>query len=478
MPVFKWILILVLLTALTLLGYAGTIIYRYQQSDDEVVLQLKEDYLRSIIGNSARREWPNIILIVFDDLGYGDFGSFGAAAIESPNIDRLAAGGTRFTQYYSPSPACSPSRAGLLTGRYPPRAGVPHVLFPEQHPISMLQMVTGNNVRIPAEEILLPEILQLSGFNTGMVGKWHLGDRSPSLPNDLGIDQFFGALYSNSMKPFALYRNERIEVEAPADQERLNERYTREAVGFIESQEDSPFFLYYAHNFPHVPLYSSTEQRGQSRAGLYGDVVEDLDRSVGEVVAALDRKGVLDNTLIMITSDNGPWYQGDPGDRRGRKNQTWEGGMRVPFIAHWPEKIPAGGQQGTPFSGVDILPTLLAMLGIELPADRELDGRDVTVLFTGEGDLAPAPLYYYNGDNLEGVRVARFKYLRERGVRAADFGDRLSMRTAKGPWLFDLSLDPGENYDVSTKYPEVMQRLAALLNERDAEMKRNPRGWR
>lgn len=478
MSIFKWFMIFVLVLIVALAGYAGTVIYNYSQQDDEVVLQMKEDYLRSIIGNPARREWPNIVLILFDDLGYGDLGAYGAAAIKTPNIDRLATGGTRYTQYYSPSPVCSPSRAGMLTGRYPPRAGVPGVFFPADNLISMGQMVMGNNIRIPAEEILLPEILQLSGFNTGMVGKWHLGDVSPSLPNDLGIDRFFGALYSNDMEPFGLYRNNALEVESPAEQSRLNERYTREVVDFIETQEDAPFFLYYAHNFPHIPLYSSSEQSGKSRAGLYGDVVEDLDHSVGELMAALERTGQLENTLILLTSDNGPWYQGDPGDRRGRKTETWEGGMRVPFIAHWPGKIEAGSRSGVPFSGVDLLPTLLAILDIETPVDRVIDGRDVSSLLLGKGVPEPAPLYYYNGSSLEAVRLGRFKYHRQRGVDVGDYGGAFSVRIDKGPWLFDLSLDPSESYDVSMKYPELMDRMEALMDSRDEEMKINPRGWR
>jgi uncharacterized sulfatase len=477
MQVFKWLLILLLVVMLGLAGYAVSVIQGYHQSDDEVQMARKEEYLRSIIGNPGRRQWPNIVLVVFDDLGYGDIGAFGGTAIRTPNLDRLAENGTIFTEYYSPSAVCSPSRAGMLTGRYPPRAGVPEVVFPDNDIVSLQYKFRGVNIRIPADEILLPEVLQMSGFNTGMVGKWHLGDQSPSLPNERGFDQFYGALYSNNMEPFALYRNSRVEVEAPADQTRLHERYTQEVIRFIEDQENAPFFLYYAHNFPHIPLYSSSEQRGGSDAGLYGDVVEDLDDSIGQMVAALEAKGKLENTLILITSDNGPWYQGSPGNRRGRKNQTWEGGQRVPLIAHWPGKVRAGVRESTPVSGIDLFPTLLNTLVIDQPRDRVIDGRDMSGPLFGRREMPKRELFYFTGDTLDAVRDERFKYHRERGVRVVDIGDLGSVFTDKGPWLFDLVNDSQESYDVSQRYPEAMQRLSARFKAKEYEMAENPRGW-
>ena len=293
MRIGKWIvrtllLLLVIAVAIPLLRLA-----MYEQSDDLAHLAAKREYLRSLQSLSAGESRPNIVIILLDDLGYGDVGAYGTRSIDTPHIDSLAEGGTRFTHYYSPSPVCSPSRAGLMTGRYPPRAGLGHVVFPEGHIISSAQKIAGMNTRIPAEEIMLSDVFKAVGYNTGMVGKWHMGDVAPSLPNDFSFDSYYGARYSNDMKPFPLYRDNDIEEEAELDQSRMNGLYTREVVSFIEQQDDqTPFFLYYAHNFPHIPLYSSPEQQGKSDAGLYGDVVEDIDNSVGALLAALDSKGL------------------------------------------------------------------------------------------------------------------------------------------------------------------------------------------
>ncbi len=226
------------------------------------------------------------------------------------------------------------------------------------------------HVRLPAEEITLADLLKAAGYATGMVGKWHLGDRSPSLPNDMGFDSYFGAHYSNDMAPFALYANRDIAVAAPVDQRYLTERYTQAATGFIEQHAQAPFFLYFAHNFPHDPLFVRKERSGTSKAGLYGDVVEELDDSVGAIVATLQRTGNLENTLIIISSDNGPWFLGDAGNQRGRKGNTFEGGMRVPFIAHWPAAIPAGRTEHAMAMGIDLLPTVLDLLQLPPPPDR------------------------------------------------------------------------------------------------------------
>jgi uncharacterized sulfatase len=313
-----------------------------------------------------------------------------------------------------------------------------------------------------------------------MVGKWHLGDVAPSLPNDSGFESYFGGLYSNDMTPFPLYRNREIEEPAEVDQTRLHGLYTREVVRFIEEQDGAaPFFLYYSHHAPHIPLFSSPEQAGKSNGGVYGDVVEDVDRSVGELLDALRRRGVLDNTLILFLSDNGPWYEGSSGFARGRKNETWEGGQRVPFIVSWNGQVPAGTMEETPLSGVDIFPTILSLLGLPLPADRVIDGTDASGVWRGTAPLAERPIFYYShsGTSLDAVRDSRFKYHRRRGVRAVGLIDRVDVLIRKGPWLFDLALDPQESYDVSAKHPETMQKLAEIFRRRVAEMEANPRGW-
>ncbi|WP_279244087.1 sulfatase [Candidatus Litorirhabdus singularis] len=481
MRVWKWLglgllLVVVIAIAIPVLKLLG-----YEQLDDADRLAQKQQYLQSLSASSSTAaQRPNIVIILLDDLGYGDVGAYGAQSIATPHIDSLAQNGMRFSHYYSPSPVCSPSRAAMLTGRYPPRTGLGHVVFPEGHFISNAQKISALNTRIPTEEIMLSDVLKAVGYNTAMVGKWHMGDVAPSLPNDFSFDSYYGGLYSNDMKPFPLYRNRDIEEAAELDQTRMNGLYTREVVEFVESQDTAtPFFLYYAHNFPHEPLFSSPQQSGKSEAGLYGDVVEDIDHSVGELLAALQRKGLTENTLIIFTSDNGPWYQGSPGFNRGRKNQTWEGGQRVPFIVHWPASVGGNQLRTVPISGVDLFPTLLSVLDLPLPADRIIDGVDISPLWRGESELAERLIYYYgqSGATLDAVRDSRFKYHGRRGVRATGITKTLDLKAPMGPWLFDLAQDQQESYDVSAKYPLEMQRLQEAFEARDAEFRNNLRGW-
>ncbi len=468
----------VLVLALLGVGYAFVRIAAYHQTEDSASLDRKLESLATMsaaITDAAPR--PNVVVIFFDDLGYGDLGAFGSEAVETPAIDRLAEGGLALDHFYAAASYCTPSRAGLLTGRWPVRSTLTHVVFPEGHPIDNIQRLMGLPVRLPADEITIAEALRLAGYSTGMVGKWHLGDASPSLPNDLGFEHYFGLLHSNDMFPIPVYRNGEVVEEHPPDQTTLTDRYTDEAVSFIQRNAGDPFFLYFAHTFPHIPLYTAAAQRGKSEAGLYGDVIADLDRSVASVVAALDRLGLAENTLVIVTSDNGPWYQGSPGAVRGRKNTVFEGGPRVPFIAHWPGRIAEGVRSDEIVTALDLFPTILALAGVPLPEDRIIDGVDVRSTFFDAGATpADRPVYYWSGGDLLGVRVGSWKAHRKHGVLGSNLGS-VGLMAPKGPWLFDLDRDPDESYDVSMKHPTVLGGLLRTMRELDTEIAENPRGW-
>lgn len=473
-------LLLLLLFTVLFIAYR---IMTYGQVDVAEKLTSKTDYLQSIAGQRSDRERPNVIFILFDDMGYGDIGA-GASdnrLVKTPHIDQLAAHGVVLTDFYSPAPVCTPSRAGYLTGRLAPRAGLPYVVFPSGSAKGIVLGAIANpnaNSRLPSEEITLADMLGAAGYATGMIGKWHLGDTSPSLPNDMGFDSFYGSLYSNDMKPFALYRDKAIDVAAPVDQRRLTELYTAAATNFIEDHARENFFLYFAHNFPHDPLSVRAERSGKSDAGLYGDVLEEIDDSIGEIVATLERTGNLDNTLIIISSDNGPWFLGNAGDNRGRKGNTFEGGMRVPFIAHWPAAISSGRVERSMAMGIDLLPTILEILDFPVPTDRVLDGRSMLGVLTDGADSAHDYLYYYAGETLIAVRDRRFKYRGPAGVFYATDEMPVAGSLPQKEWLFDLREDPRESYDTADRHPEDLQRLRAAFQAKLADMEANKRGWR
>lgn len=488
----KWLKRLGLIFALPVLImlvagiWLGAKVLFYSQEDDEARLAGKQEYLAQVsasIGvNAASQDEarPNIIFILYDDLGYGDIGTFGAEAIETPNIDALADSGIKLTNFYSPSPVCTPARAGFMTGRMPPRAGLSQVIMPSSSALSAFTKISDNNVRLPAEEITIADMLSAAGYDTAMVGKWHMGDFSPSLPNDMGFDTFFGALHSNDMEPFALYRDKEVEFEHPADQTQMDRLYTREAVDVINrgAQENAaPFFLYFAHNFPHVPLHVDHGHEGRSAAGLYGDVIEVLDDGVGSIVTALEETGQLENTVIVISSDNGPWWQGDPSSLRGRKGETWEGGMRVPFIIHWPAGLEGGQVNDEMAMGIDLLPTFADWLDLPLPLDRVIDGRSIATMLAQKGATPHEFLFYFAENDVLAVRSSTHKFIGVRNHVYAPMNMSFGLTQEKGPWLIDLNLDPREAYDLTLNQPDLAEEMAAVLEEKRQEMEDNPRGW-
>ena len=406
---------------------------------------------------SAASKRPNVIVIFADDLGYGDLGCYGNPTIRTPQLDRMADDGMRMTSFYVAAAVCSPSRAALLTGRYPVRCGMPGNTGP------------GSDAYLPESEITIAQALKGAGYRTMAIGKWHLGHQRPDLlPTGRGFDAWFGLPYSNDMRrpfvisdePLKLYRNTEP-IEFPVNQDTLTERYTDEAVKFIEASGDDPFFLYLAHSMPHLPIHTTDKFRGTSEGGLYGDVIETIDWSAGRIRETLKKQGIEDNTLLIFTSDNGPWLNlpgrmlqegnerwdaGSPGSLRGAKGTTYEGGFRVPMIACWPGVIPPGIETHDVASTMDFLPTCLTLAGVELPSDRTLDGRDIMPLLKGESQPPLDEFYYFRGETLEAIRKGHWK------LRKA--GDDAEVE------LYHLGRDPRELYNVATREPEM---VAALL---------------
>jgi arylsulfatase A len=401
----------------------------------------------------AQTRKPNIVFILCDDLGYGDLGCYGSKIL-TPNLDRMAAEGVRFTNFSSADPVCSPSRAALLTGRYPTRVGVPTVFFPQDK--------NGLNL----DETTLANVLKAQNYRTMCIGKWHLGRPPEYLPTSRGFDEYFGIPYSNDMNPRVLMHNAEV-IEDPMALDTLTQRYTEQAVRFIDQNRDSPFFLYMPQTFPHIPLAASSRFRGKSAEGLYGDVVEELDWSLGEVRGALRRNGLEQNTLVMFSSDNGPWYQGSPGKLRGRKNTTYEGGVREPFIAVWPGKIPKGRVCNGLASMLDIFPTVIWASGASSPT-KPLDGIDIWPLLSGQKEsIARDVLLYFDGWNLQCARWMNWKLHIARNNTAAYApappDGRLNYTLAR-PELYDLANDPDESYDVAAGNSGVVEEILRRIN--------------
>ncbi|MGV3483582.1 MAG: sulfatase [Planctomycetaceae bacterium] len=450
----------------------------------------------AVTSASDAAERPNFIVILADDLGYGDLGCYGSKVIKTPRLDRMAAEGMRFTDFYVASPFCSPSRAALLTGRLPARCGVPYVLFPSEH--------TG----LPPEEVTIAEMLKSVGYATACVGKWHLGWRRELRPQNQGFDEFFGVRHSNDadqwtpgrafhqlsdFEPFSL-RDGDLVAEAPVDQSLLTEKYTQRALDFIRRNRDRRFFLYLPHTMPHIPQYASPAFAGKSKDGVYGDCIEELDASVGRILDLLDELGIANNTFVLFTSDNGAAiknrgsrtpknataerfpghaFGGSNGVLRMGKGSTWEGGVRVPCIVRQPGTIAAGRVEATPCSTVDLLPTLARLAGVDPVPDVTLDGLDISQLLTSPDGAKPSTrlLTHYFGVQLQAVRQGDWKCILSIAgppkirVESLWFVHQPQLferqhRLWPTASVFHLPTDPGEANDVAAAHPEIVASLS------------------
>lgn len=431
---------------------------------------------------------PNIVLIFVDDMGYADIGAFGSPVARTPHLDRLAAEGQKWTSFYAPASVCTPSRAGLMTGRFPVRSGMAglvharHVLFPNS---------TGG---LPQSELTMAEMLGESGYVSAAFGKWHLGHLPEYLPTAHGFESYFGIPYSNDMdmpegieSPWTLEKffeapdinnwdvplmDDEAIVERPANQFTITKRYTERAIDFMRTshEEGKPFFLYLAHNMPHTPLFVSEDFDGRSAGGAYGDVIEEIDWSVGEIVSALDELGLDDNTLVIFTSDNGPWltmltHGGSAGPLRDGKGTTWEGGMRVPAIFWWPGKIQPETVTGIG-SALDLMPTFASIAGAALPEDRVYDGVDLGPALFEHAQSPRDELYFFRFTDIFAVRKGRYKA--HFSVYGAFGGEgRVDLDV---PELYDLESDPGEKYNIAQEHPEIVAELRELAQKQMASI--------
>ncbi|WP_293899594.1 sulfatase [Phenylobacterium sp.] len=393
---------------------------------------------------------PNVIIILADDLGYGDIGCDGGQHIRTPNLDCMAAGGVRLTDFYASANVCTPSRAGLMTGRYAIRSGLAHeVIQPAD--------TTG----LPRSEVTLPQALK-PDYATALVGKWHLGHVAPHWPPMVhGFDVFHGLPYSHDMRPLTYYDSEGAAVTARAERvdfARLTQNFFEHTIQFAETHREQPFFILLALTAPHIPLVPNPDDPMGSPAGAYGEVVEEIDANVGRLLARLKDLAIDEDTLVVFTSDNGPWFEGSSGPFRDRKGgSAWDGGFRVPFIARYPGRLPAGLVASGLASNLDLLPTVLSLAGLPAPVGVELDGRDISGMLTrGEGS-PHEEILLFNNTHVAGLRTARWKLVARSYYRVYDVPlDRL-------PLLFDMQADPGENYSVASLHPQALADMRERL---------------
>ncbi len=474
--------------------------------------------VKLVVEKRTRR--PNVVFILADDLGYGDIKAYGPTPINTPNLDQLAQEGVRYTSFYAAASLCSPSRAGLLTGRYALRTGISYPFqneevkglggWVESRFVSLLaylgtaDLKSGGNLvnGLPPSELTIAEGLKQAGYRTGIVGKWHLGDfkRWPKYhPHKNGFDWFVGFNASNDDWPVAFYDNDQeIIADIGFEQEAYTQIFTQEAVEFIERNQEQPFFLFFSHKDPHQPFFPSSGFAGKSKGGSYGDAVEELDGSVGTILETLERLDLAENTVVIFTSDNGPWYEGNPGGLRGRKGMSYEGGYKVPFLMRYPGRVEPATVNDAPAMGIDLLPSIFAMAGVRLPDDRVIDGISL-VDETGAplaSDVDRGPIYFFSGYDFEAVRQGRYKLIERNSTygwpipldkpvgfaavtmpRYSPEGDERSIpKLNSWPKLYDVNLDPSEAYNLSELYPDEVTRLEEQLETWRTEFYRDPRG--
>ena len=493
LPVLLWVLYITVIS----FGNIGSDI---SQKDLGYQIELKKGPLPDTL--------PNILIIMADDLGYGDLSCYGSSAIHTPNIDSLAQLGMRFTQHYAGASVCSPSRAALMTGRYPIRSGFSSVITPTELPygkkfmwhisklfnalgtVDMGRSSTYNGLR--HKEVTLAEALKQAGYATGMSGKWHLGDLKthPEFnPMYHGFDDFLGLNAANDEFPAALFDGDSmLTADVGLEQDYLTRIFAEHAISFINKTKDQAFFYFLSFTAPHLPLVPSDDFKNTSNGGIYGDVVEEMDYYVGRVLKKLEEKGIDENTIVIFTSDNGPWFKGSPGEFRGRKGQSFEGGYRVPFIAKWTNHISPGTICDAATMNFDVFPTLLKIAGLENPHDRIIDGQNILPLWENPDQPSPHDyLFFYHFDQVEGVLSGQWKYLDNtnhyiwpilldrRGLITHDMAK--PWFGAQHPNLYNLKMDESENYDLKHHFEGVADTLAQVIADWNKTMTENPDGW-
>jgi len=471
--------------------------------------------LEEIVDVTPVSDKPNIVFILADDLGYGDVGFNQQTVINTQHLDSLAKQSVVFTNFYAPASICTPSRFGFLSGRYALRQGL---AYPFHHVNPGLIMNIGSRFAnflgavdmrgehniingIMPSEVIIPELLKLADYKTGIVGKWHLGTISQDHqfhPFNHGFDYFVGLEASNDDWPVAFYENDRkVLDDIGLNQAHYTELFTDSAKAFISQNKDESFFLYLAHKDPHQPFFPSKGFKGRSKAGAYGDAVEEFDHSVGQVLDHLDSLGLTENTIVIVTSDNGPWFEGNPCGLRGRKGQVYEGGYRVPFILRYPKKFTEGFKTEIPAMGIDLLPTLVAEAGVSVPKDRKIDGTDLFALLADSSRSYSRPLFFFHDYAFEAVRVGDWKFIETNygytwpiplqnpnyvtnefvGKYSPENSDTAVNRLDNWPKLYYLQDSPNESYNLATRQAEKADELQQVLTDFIKEFQNNPRGW-